>query len=114
MEEIALALFICLILALVSKRYSLPPIPFYIIAGIAIGKSGLAIVPADTYSQYLSSLGLIFLLFYVGLEMRPKSLRERSRVILLSGVIDLNVNLLIGFAAALFLGFRRDHSQEIL
>ena len=105
MEEIALALFICLILALVSKRYSLPPIPFYIIAGIAIGKSGLAIVPADTYSQYLSSLGLIFLLFYVGLEMRPKSLRERSRVILLSGVIDLNVNLLIGFAAAILLGF---------
>ena len=73
MEEIALALFICLILALVSKRYSLPPIPFYIIAGIAIGKSGLAIVPSDAYSQYLSYLGLIFLLFYVGLEMRPKS-----------------------------------------
>ena len=105
MEEIALALFICLILALVSKRYSLPPIPFYIIAGIAIGKSGLSLVPADTYSQYLSSLGLIFLLFYVGLEMRPKSLRERGRVILLSGVIDLNVNLLIGFAAAILLGF---------
>jgi len=106
MEEIALALFICLILALVSKRYSLPPIPFYIIAGIAIGKSGLAIVPSDTYSQYLSYLGLIFLLFYVGLEMRPKSLRERGRTILLSGVIDLNVNLLIGFAAAILLGFR--------
>ncbi|MDD1662980.1 MAG: cation:proton antiporter, partial [Methanomicrobiales archaeon] len=84
----------------------LPPIPFYIIAGIAIGKSGLAIVPADTYSQYLSSLGLIFLLFYVGLEMRPKSLREGGRTILLSGVIDLNVNLLVGFAAALLLGFR--------
>lgn len=106
MEEIALALFICLILALVSKRYALPPIPFYIIAGIAIGKSGLSLVPADTYSQYLSYLGLIFLLFYVGLEMRPKSLRERGRVILLSGVIDLNVNLLIGFAAAILLGFR--------
>jgi CPA2 family monovalent cation:H+ antiporter-2 len=106
MEEIALALFICLILALVSKRYSLPPIPFYIIAGIAIGKSGLAIVPSDAYSQYLSYLGLIFLLFYVGLEMRPKSLRERGRTILLSGVIDLNVNLLIGFAAAILLGFR--------
>jgi CPA2 family monovalent cation:H+ antiporter-2 len=105
MEEIALALFVCLILALVSKRYSLPPIPFYIIAGIAIGKSGLAIVPADTYSQYLSNLGLIFLLFYVGLEMRPKSLRERGRTILLSGVIDLNVNLLVGFAAALLFGF---------
>ena len=106
MEEIALALFVCLVLALVSKRYSLPPIPFYILAGIAIGKSGLGLVPADTYSQYLSSLGLIFLLFYVGLEMRPKSLRERGRTILLSGTIDLFANFLVGFAAALLLGFR--------
>jgi CPA2 family monovalent cation:H+ antiporter-2 len=105
MEEIALALFVCLLLALLSKRYSLPPIPFYIIAGIAIGKSGLSLVPADAYSQYLSSLGLIFLLFYVGLEMRPRSLRERGRTILLSGVIDLNVNLLVGFAGAILLGF---------
>ena len=105
MEEIALALFVCLILAIVSKRYSLPAIPFYILAGIAIGKSGANLVPADEYSQYLSYLGLIFLLFYVGLEMRPKSLRERGRSLLVSGIIDLNVNLLIGFAAALLLGF---------
>jgi CPA2 family monovalent cation:H+ antiporter-2 len=105
MEEIALALFLCLILALLSKRYSLPPIPFYIIAGMAIGKSGLSLVPADDYSRYLSSLGLIFLLFYVGLEMRPRSLRESGRTILLSGVIDLSVNLLAGFAGAILLGF---------
>ena len=105
MEEIALALFVCLLVAILARRYALPSIPFYILAGIAIGKSGLGLVPADTYSQYLSSLGLIFLLFYVGLEMRPKSLREAGRTLLLSGVIDLNVNLLAGFAAALLLGF---------
>lgn len=105
MEEIALALFVCLILALLSKRYSLPPIPFYILAGIALGRSGLSLVPADEYTRYLSSLGLIFLLFYVGLEMRPRSLRERGRTILLSGAIDLSVNLAAGLAAALLLGF---------
>ena len=105
MEEIALALFVCLILALVVKRYSLPPIPFYIIAGIVIGKSGFDLVPADELTRYLSYLGLIFLLFFVGLEMRPKSLRERGRTILLSGAMDLGVNLAVGLAAALALGF---------
>jgi CPA2 family monovalent cation:H+ antiporter-2 len=105
MEEIALALFLCLILALLSRRYSLPPIPFYIIAGMAIGRSGLSLVPADDYSRYLSSLGLIFLLFYVGLEMRPRSLMESGRTILLSGIIDLSVNLLTGFLGATLLGF---------
>jgi monovalent cation:H+ antiporter-2, CPA2 family len=105
MEEIALALFVCLVVAVLARRYSLPTIPFYILAGIAIGTSGLDLVPADEYSQYLSYLGLIFLLFYVGLEMRPKSLRERGRSLLVSGSIDLVVNLLVGFAAALLLGF---------
>jgi CPA2 family monovalent cation:H+ antiporter-2 len=105
MEEIALALFVCLVVAVIARRYSLPSIPFYILTGIAIGKSGLNLVPADAYSQYLSYLGLIFLLFYVGLEIRPKSLRERGRSLLVSGIIDLNVNLLIGFAAAVLLGF---------
>ena len=37
MEGIVLALLVCLILALVTKRYALPTIPFYIIAGLILG-----------------------------------------------------------------------------
>jgi len=78
MEEIALALACCLALAFVSKRWSLPAIPFYILAGVVLGKSGLGLVPADEYTQYLSYLGLIFLLFYVGLEIRQRACSARE------------------------------------
>lgn len=105
MEQIALALFTCLILAIVSKSLSLPPIPFYILAGVLLGNSGLRIIGADEVFHFFSQLGLIFLLFYIGLELKPERLISRGPAFLISGLIDLNVNMLIGFFAALALGF---------
>jgi len=54
MEGIVLALFVCLILALITKRLSLPSIPFYIIAGLLLGESGLKLVGADEVSLFLT------------------------------------------------------------
>jgi len=105
MEGLALALLVCLILALTAKKYTLPPIPFYILSGVALGESGFGLVQADDISQFLSFLGLIFLLFYVGLEMKPKRFIGQGPSILISGLLDLNINMAIGFFAALILGF---------
>jgi CPA2 family monovalent cation:H+ antiporter-2 len=105
MEQIALALFTCLILAVISKSLSLPPIPFYILAGIFLGNSGLKIIGADEVFHFLSQLGLIFLLFYIGLELKPERIRSRGSAFLIAGFIDLNINLLLGFFAALAIGF---------
>jgi CPA2 family monovalent cation:H+ antiporter-2 len=105
MEGIALALGVCLILALVSRRLSMPPIPFYIMAGLAIGESGLALVTTSPLSDFFVELGLIFLLFYMGLELKPGRLLAKRSTFLRVGLIDLNVNLAIGFIAALVLGF---------
>ena len=105
MEGIAVALGVCLVLALVSRRLSLPPVPFYIIAGLALGKSGLGLVTPSPISDFFVDLGLVFLLFYVGLGLKPDRLLAKRSAFLRVGLIDLNVNLAIGFVAALALGF---------
>jgi CPA2 family monovalent cation:H+ antiporter-2 len=105
MEGLALALLVCLFLALAAKRFALPPIPFYILCGVALGESGLALVTGDEISQFLSFLGLIFLLFYVGLEIKPRRFIGQGPSILISGLLDLNINLAIGFFAAIALGY---------
>ncbi len=105
MEGIVLALFVCLILALITKRLSLPSIPFYIIAGLLLGKSGLDLVTADEVSLFLTRLGLLFLLFFIGLEIKPSRIWSNQSAIFTSGIIDLNVNMFIGFIAAFALGF---------
>jgi CPA2 family monovalent cation:H+ antiporter-2 len=99
------ALFVCLLLALVSKYLTIPAIPFYIIAGVVMGKAGLGIVASDQISSFFSDLGLIFLLFFVGLGLKIDKISENRSAVLTSGIIDLNVNMIIGFVAAYLLGF---------
>ncbi len=105
MEGIVLALFLCLLLALVTKYLSIPPIPFYIIGGVLLGKSGLALVTSDEISRFFSQMGLIFLLFFMGLELKLERIAANRSAVLTSGIIDLNINMLIGFIAAYIFGF---------
>jgi CPA2 family monovalent cation:H+ antiporter-2 len=105
MESIALALFVCLVLALISKYLSVPAIPFYILAGVLLGKTGLGMLESDPISTFFSEMGLIFLLFFVGLSLKPERIVSNQNAVLISGLIDLNINMIIGFAAAFTLGF---------
>jgi len=105
MEGIVLALFICLVLALVTKYLSVPAIPFYILAGLLLGKSGLGLVTSDVISHFFSEMGLIFLLFFMGLGLKIDRIVANRSAVLTSGVIDLNINMIIGFAASYLLGF---------
>ena len=105
MEGIVLALFLCLILALVTRYLSVPAIPFYILGGIVLGKAGLGLVTSDEISGFFSEMGLIFLLFFMGLGLKPERIAANRSAVLTSGVIDLNVNMILGFVAAYLLGF---------
>lgn len=105
MEGIVLALFVCLILALFTKRFALPSIPFYIIAGLLLGESGLELVAADEISRFLTDLGLLFLLFFMGLEIKPARIWRNQSAFVSSGLIDLHINMILGFLVAYALGF---------
>jgi CPA2 family monovalent cation:H+ antiporter-2 len=105
MEGIVLALFVCLLLVLITKYLSVPAIPFYILAGVLLGSAGLGLVASDEISRFLSGLGLIFLLFFMGLGLKPERIAANRSSVLTSGFIDLNVNMIIGFTGAYLLGF---------
>jgi CPA2 family monovalent cation:H+ antiporter-2 len=105
MEGIVLALFVCLLLALITKYLSVPAIPFYILAGVLLGKAGLGMVASNEISHFFSEMGLIFLLFFMGLGLKPERIAENRSAVLISGLVDLNVNMIIGFVGAYLLGF---------
>jgi CPA2 family monovalent cation:H+ antiporter-2 len=105
MLGIGIAFILCLVLAVLSKRFGLPPIPFYIIAGLLLGSSGMSLVTAGEVSVFLTEAGLLFLLFTMGLELKPEQVRSRGGSFFVSGALDLGINLLLGFSAAILLGF---------
>jgi CPA2 family monovalent cation:H+ antiporter-2 len=105
MLGIGIAFVVCLGLAILSKRFGLPPIPFYIIAGLLLGSSGFSIVAPGEIAGFFAEAGLLFLLFTMGLELKPDQVRSRRGSFFVSGGIDLLVNLTLGLSAALLLGF---------
>jgi len=105
MEGFIIALFVCMVLALISKYLSIPAIPFYILAGIVLGKAGLGIVQSDEISQFFSEIGLLFLLFFMGLELKLDRMIADPSKLLTAGLIGLVVDMGIGFTASYLLGF---------
>ncbi|MEF8856387.1 MAG: cation:proton antiporter, partial [Haloplanus sp.] len=86
-----------------AGRLDLSPIPFYILAGIALNESVLGVVglPAVSAGEFVgigAELGIVFLLFFLGLEFNlDRLLADRARIGR-AGMIDLVVNFGVGLA----------------
>jgi CPA2 family monovalent cation:H+ antiporter-2 len=94
------------LLGAVSVRFSISPIPLYLLAGLAFGSGG--IVPLDTSEQFVSTgaeVGVILLLFTLGLEYTAGELVGTLRTSARVGLADLALNATPGAATALLLGW---------
>jgi CPA2 family monovalent cation:H+ antiporter-2 len=81
-------------------------VPFYLVTGLFFGNGGL--VPVEEATSFIdvgSSLGVIFLLFMLGLEYTPSELRQSLNANRLSHVVDLVANALPGFVIGLIVGW---------
>ncbi|MEU3936766.1 cation:proton antiporter [Streptomyces sp. NPDC029044] len=98
------------LLARLGGRIGLPTIPLFMLAGILLGPHtpGLVIVEDAHDFEMLSALGLVLLLFYLGLEFHLDDLKQGGRRLLTAGGIYLllNVGAGLGFGFALGWGVR--------
>ena len=93
-------------LGAVSVRFSISPIPLYLLAGLAFGSGG--ILPLTTSEEFVSlgaEVGVILLLFTLGLEYTPDELVATLRTSAPVGLADLALNAAPGAIAALLLGW---------
>jgi len=73
-----------------SQRLGLGSVAGYLLGGIAIGPYGLKLVEKVEDVRHIAELGVVFLLFVIGLELEPKrlwSMRARLLTLGLSQVI---------------------------
>ncbi|MET7399383.1 cation:proton antiporter, partial [Dactylosporangium sp. NPDC005572] len=92
------------LLGALSLRFSISPIPLYLVAGLAFGVGG--IVPLSTSTEFISAgakIGVILLLFTLGLEYTAPELVGTLRSSAPAGLVDLVLNAAPGVAAALIL-----------
>lgn len=93
------------VLARTGGRIGLPTIPLFILAGILLGPHtpGVVLVSDPHDLEMLSALGLVLLLFYLGLEFHLDDLKAGGRRMALAGgaYLALNVGAGLGFGFAL-------------
>ncbi|MDI3388551.1 cation:proton antiporter [Streptomyces sp. B-S-A8] len=93
------------VLARLGGRIGLPTIPLFILAGILLGPHtpGVVLLSDPHDLEMLSALGLVLLLFYLGLEFHLDDLKAGGRKMALAGgaYLVLNVGAGLGFGFAL-------------
>lgn len=100
--DLAIVTVSCLALGLVSKYLRQTSIPVYIIAGILLGRSGFDLISSYDFVQWLGKIGIILLMFYIGLEFNFKGIKEPGR--LFAGCTDFGLNFIAGFSLGLVIG----------
>lgn len=111
--EVGIALLTLTVVGALAQRFRLSVIPAYIGAGILIGPyvpTGVAgfslrLVSESEFVNTVAELGIILLLFFLGLEFSVQTLLSNKNRLAKIGVIDLAVNALIGVAIGLTFGF---------
>jgi K+:H+ antiporter subunit KhtU len=94
-------------LARLGRRIGLPTIPLFILAGILLGPNtpGLVLVEDAGDLEMLSALGLVLLLFYLGLEFHLDDLKTGGRRLWLTGGVYLLLNVGAGLGFGFVLGW---------
>jgi CPA2 family monovalent cation:H+ antiporter-2 len=94
------------VLARLAGRWQLPASPLFLLAGLAFGKGGvLPLITAGEFVELGAEIGVILLLFMLGLEYSAAELTTGLRRHAPAGVADLALNFTPGFIAGLLLGW---------
>jgi CPA2 family monovalent cation:H+ antiporter-2 len=104
--EIGAVALVLAVLARLAGRLGVTTIPFYLLAGLAVGEGGIA--PLDVSADFIrlvAEIGVLLLLLTLGLEYTSDELRHGLRTGLVPGLTDAIANFTPGFAAGLLLGW---------
>jgi CPA2 family monovalent cation:H+ antiporter-2 len=104
--ELGAAVLGLAVLTRLAHRLGFSAIPLYLLGGLAFGNGGL--IPLNVTEEFVqvgAEIGVILLLFMLGLEYTGEQLRDNLRSGLPAGLIDLLLNFAPGLVAGLLLGW---------
>src|SRR5207247_5493739 len=103
--ELGLVIVGLAVLARLASRWGFSAIPLYLLAGLAFGNGGLAPLRlTENFIHIGADIGVLLLLFMLGLEYGGEELKSNLRAGLRAGFVDLVLNFTPGFLAGIFLG----------
>lgn len=103
------------IIVFLLNKIKLPPILGFLITGIVIGPFGLKLIQSGEQIDTIADIGVILLLFVIGLEMSIKQLAQIRKTVFIGGLIEVGLTILltaliyhtfgVTWSQAVFMGF---------
>lgn len=103
--EITIIICLAAVLAVIFRFLKQPNILAYILTGIIIGPLGLLSIQNHDFIQTLAEIGITFLLFMLGLEIKLKDLRSIGKVAIIISVSQIFFSFLFGYMLSLVFDF---------
>ncbi|MCB0832560.1 MAG: cation:proton antiporter, partial [Bacteroidetes bacterium] len=87
-ESIGISIIAATVLAFAFHYAKQPLLLAYIAAGVVVGPIGLHLIVSKEDIETISEIGLILLLFMIGLEIDMKKLKESGKALIMTGVLQ--------------------------
>ena len=101
---VLLLLASAVLVVIACRRLHLPPMIGYIVTGLALGPFALALIPDTDTTRHLAEIGIVFLMFSIGLEFSLPKLVMMRRVVFGLGAVQVGLTIAIGVAICEALG----------
>lgn len=111
--EFTIILFLAALLGSVGQLLKQPLIVMFIALGILVGPAVLDVVNSKDNIHLLADVGIVILLFIVGLKLDLRIIQSIGRIALLTGMGQVLFTSLIGFLIGIGMGFSNLHSFYI-
>ena len=107
LSSVGLCISVAAALAFIGNWLRQPLLLAYLLAGVLIGPQiGLGLISDQASIQTVSEIGLILLLFIIGLELDLNKLLAAGRPVLVTGILQFPLCVALGLAFFIPFGFR--------
>jgi Kef-type K+ transport system membrane component KefB len=107
LNNIGLCVIVAAVLAFAANKLKQPALLAYLLAGVLIGPEiGFRLITDHETIEVISEIGLVLLLFIIGLEMDLKKLRASGKPVIATGITQFLFCVALGIPFFLLLGFR--------
>ncbi len=111
LKDLIIIFGLAIVVTFVFSRLRVPVVVGLLITGVLCGPQGLRLVHATHEVEVMAEIGVVLLLFTIGIEFSFESLVRIKRAALLGGLLQVGLSFLAGAAITLATG--RDTSQAV-
>ncbi|TDN88000.1 Kef-type potassium/proton antiporter (CPA2 family) [Salegentibacter sp. 24] len=104
LQDIVIILGLSILIILLFQKIKVPSILGFLLAGIIAGPHAFNLISSSHEVELLSEIGIIFLLFVIGIELSIKELISMKNTVLIGGGLQVGGTILFTTLIAYFFG----------